>query len=956
MAEKKAPIEIKKDKQKKKKEKRPRRGWRIFKISLLVFFLIILVGGGVAGVIVMNFINDAPELDTSRLATVETSYLYDRHGAEITALHEEQNRVVVPLSEIPGHVQEAFIAIEDERFYNHFGFDIVGSVRAAFANLQAGSIVQGASTISQQLAQNAFLTTETSYERKVQEIWLAIQMERTFVKDEILEMYLNRIYFGNGAYGVEAAAQTYFGKNINDVNLSEAAMLAGAVRSPNFYNPFDNEPAARGRMELVLSSMKRLEFITEEEFEQARNAKMAYSTRISMEEYPYPHFVDYVVHHELIRLLSSIPSIGSREEAYRAIYTGGLRIFTTLDPHMQLHVEDVLGQNELYPTTIYVDMAAAKEAIAELPANRDLSSSQLQELIDEENGLAQPQAAIVLADPNTGQILALGGGREYRKRFDEVLRFNTLRQPGSAIKPIITYGPAFEEGALAGAGSTLDDSPYIGPRENWFPENFDYNFRGFIPARDALYFSYNIPAVRAFEMLGPRVGADYAERMGISTLSDIEKDNLSLTLGGMTHGVSAIDMAQAYGTLANEGVRINMHTVERIEDRFGEVLYEYRSDPQQVISPAAAYIVSDILQDFVTKYLGRALQIDRPVAAKTGTTDDWKDVYLVAYTPNLVASFWMGYDEPKMGRIQQGWRYSTAFLREVFLEAFEDLEIAEFVRPEGVVSATVCTRSGLLASDGCRAAGTVRSDFFMAQYVPGESCNMHGPGGSYNRPPYIITDERWSSRGGPGRGPDDAEEMRLGDLGHGFMGSIGQTTDVITSFHAYFVEGEVTLQWQYDGPMASSFNISRTTPFGGEGDFNTEVDRNSRQFGDGNVEEGKMYTYTISVNYPDGSQSETASVSVNTAQAGGGFFSEPSTIGPRDPSVPEGMARVPNLYGSFQGTAEMRLNRENLVTGTVTERYTHDIPRGRVIAQEPSADSIVEIGTPVNLVISLGVE
>jgi len=705
------------------KAKKKRRAGNIIKILFAFLVTLLLISGGAAAAVVANFINEAPPFDLSRLATVETSYIYDYNGNEVMALHEEQNRIVVDLDQIPGHVREAFIAIEDERFFDHFGFDIIGSMRAAYANFQAGTIVQGGSTITQQLAQNAFLTTETTYRRKVQEIWLAVQLERSYGKDEILELYLNRIYFGNGAYGVEAAAQTYFGKHVDALSVAEAAMLAGAVRSPNYYNPFDNEGESLARMELVLSNMKRKEFISEYQYREALSQEHEFAEPKDP-MYPYPHFVDYVVHHELIRILSNMPGIGSREEAYRAIYTGGLRVYTTLEPHMQKHVEEVLGRTDLYPTTIYVDMPAVRQAIAGLPPGVDLTRSQLQELVDEEGGVPQPQAAIVLADPNTGRIKALGGGREYQKKKDEVLRFSTLRQPGSAIKPIITYAPAFEEGTLAGAGSTLDDSPFRGP-QGWQPKNFDNRFRGLLPAREALYYSYNVPAVRAFQDLGTRVGVGYAERMGISTIGPSEIDNLALALGGFTHGVTAVDMAQAYGVLANNGVRVDLHTVERIVDRHGAVLYENDFNPRQVLSPQATFLVNDILQDFVTKYLGRALQIDRPVAAKTGTTENWKDVYLVAYTPNLVASFWMGYDEPKMGGIQQGWRYSTAFLREVFLEAFKDLEIRDFSRPDGIIRMEVCTRSGLRPTEGCRAEGSVRSDYFTERYAPRGTCDLH---------------------------------------------------------------------------------------------------------------------------------------------------------------------------------------------------------------------------------------
>ncbi len=945
LAQKKTPFDQQKanitDNNKKKKEKTARKKRSVWKIIFWSLFILVIAVGSAVAVIASGYINDAPELDPSRLATVETSYLYDVHGNEITALHEEQNRMVVSLDEIPVHVRNAFVAIEDERFYSHFGFDIIGSIRAAFANLQAGSIVQGASTLTQQLAQSAFLTTETSYERKVQEIWLAIQMERIYSKEEIMELYLNRMYFGNGAYGVEAAAQTYFNKSVGDLTTAEGAMLAAALRYPNYYNPIDNKVAAEERMQLVLSNMLRLEMISTEEYNQAANQNIIYSSAPS-EEYPYPHYVDYVVHHELLNILSDMPSIGSREEAYRAIYMGGLRVHTTLDPSLQEHVEEVMNRTDLYPTTIYVDMDATREAVADLPSRSDLSSSQIEELIDEENGVPQPQAAVVVADPTTGQIRALGGGREYRKRFDEILRFNILRQPGSAIKPIVTYGPAFEEGILAGAGSTIDDSPYINPAGNWFPENFDFQFRGMITAREALYMSYNIPAIRTLQALTPRVGASYAQRMGISTLDPAEVDNLSLTLGALTYGVSAIDMAQAYSVLANGGVKIDLHAIEKILDRSGEVIYENRVEPEQILSPQAAFLVNDILQDFVTKYLGRALQIDRPVAAKTGTTENWKDVYLVAYTPNLVASFWMGYDEPKMGRIQQGWRYSTAFLREVFLEAFETLEIQNFERPEGIVSATVCSRSGLIPNESCQAAGTVTSDYFIAGNVPVESCNMH-IGSFYNRPPFITTDERWSSRGGPGRVPEDSKEMPPGGLTDMFE-QHGVTTNEFSLFNAFVTSGGITLQWQYNGPEVAGFILSRNIQGQEEGNFTTELDANTRQYNDSDTETAGYYSYSIAAVYPDGLISEAAAITVSSMSIpGSGGVLRPEDTTP---------VVLPDFTGTFQAIAEGELSRLGLRIGLIEEEHHPDMPRRTVISQYPPGGTTVPKGTTVNLVVT----
>ncbi|HSW35743.1 MAG TPA: transglycosylase domain-containing protein, partial [Candidatus Limnocylindrales bacterium] len=541
MAEKKVPFDQKKNKKPLKNKKQTNKARTTLKILILALLLLFLIASGAAAAMVFGYVNNAPPFDPARLIPPKTSLVYDYRDELVTLLHYEQNRTEIALNEIPRHVQEAFIAIEDERFHRHFGFDVIGIVRAAIANFQAGTVVQGASTITQQLVKNSFLSPEITTERKVQEIWLAVQTERRYSKDEILEMYLNWIYFGNGAYGVEAAAQTYFDKSASDLSLAEGAMLAAAIRSPNYYNPHDNETAAEERMKKVLSNMLRVGFISEAEYESALGEELLYAEPRGLG--PFPHFIDYLVHTELIRILTAMPEVGTREEAYRLIYEEGLQVFTTLNPVLQAHVEDVLSRNELYPSTVYVNMDRAREMIAGLASDRDLTRAELQSLslVDPDEGVPQPQAAMVIADPATGRIMALGGGREYLKGVDQLLRFTSLRQTGSAIKPIIAYAPALEEGVLAGASSALDDSPFIGPDGNWFPENFDFRFRGMVPLREALYISYNIPAVRAFQALGTRLGVRYAELMGISTIDPGEVDNLSLALGAFHHGVSAID-------------------------------------------------------------------------------------------------------------------------------------------------------------------------------------------------------------------------------------------------------------------------------------------------------------------------------------------------------------------------------------------------------------------------------
>jgi penicillin-binding protein 1A len=287
LAEKKAPLEQRPVGKHRIPRRRTVNVAMILKGLLIALILFFLIGGGAVAAVVVNYVNEAPPFDPSRLATVETSYIYDSNGEEIAALHEEQNRIAISLSEIPQHVRYAFISIEDERFFSHFGFDITGSLRAAYVNFRAGEIVQGASTITQQLAQNAFLTTDKTYKRKIQEIWLALQLERNYGKEEILEMYLNRIYFGNGAYGVEAAAQTYFDKSVGELSLAEAAMLAGAVRSPNYYNPFDNLLEAEARMWIVLANMERLGLISERQHRGALGEQISYALPKDP-DYSYP--------------------------------------------------------------------------------------------------------------------------------------------------------------------------------------------------------------------------------------------------------------------------------------------------------------------------------------------------------------------------------------------------------------------------------------------------------------------------------------------------------------------------------------------------------------------------------------------------------------------------------------------------------------------------------------------
>ncbi|HOB86213.1 MAG TPA: PBP1A family penicillin-binding protein [Bacillota bacterium] len=845
------------------------------KIALLVFLLLIVIGGVAGAAVLISYVATTPPFDSEKLQTVETSYVYDRNGELITTLHDEEKRVIVRLEDIPKHVQDAFVAAEDERFYKHIGFDPIGLVRALLINIRTRSISQGASTITQQVAQGAFLGTEDTIKRKVQEIWLAIQMERHYSKEAILEMYLNRVFFGGRYYGIEMAAQAYFNKSASELSIAEAALLAGILPSPNLFNPHVSEEAAVKRMKLVLGNMHRLEMISEEEYREALEEELVFAEPPT-EEYPHPYFLDYVIHRELVEILSNMPIYGSVENAYEAIYNDGLRIYTTMDSSFQEHVENVLNQDELYPQTLMIDMPKVREAIEKNGGRRP--SNFPSAYIDEENGVPQPQSALVLTDPKTGEILALGGGRHYRKNVNELLRFTSKRQPGSAIKPVITYGPAFEEGLLA-PGSALDDSPYVVITESgqdWCPENYDGAFRGLISVRTALARSYNIPAVLAYEKVGLRKGAEYARQMGLSSL-DPSQAKPSWTLG--TCEVTAIEMAQAYGVFANDGVRMDAHTIRKVENRNGEVLYEHKADPQQVLSPEATFLVNSILQDVVKYTTATGLQATRPLAAKTGTTERAQDVYLAAYAPNLVATFWMGYDEPTLGSINNGWRYTTRILREVFRKTLDTLPREDFSRPSsGIEQVEVCSKSGLLATDLCREAGTVVTDYFLSREAPRLECDLHievdictesgllatencpkekvETHAFLNRPEYIVTDHRWER--GPGRGPADADQMPPEDI----CDVHNEAPTRIRNFKATAEShNQVRLEWETRGGAPEKFTLRRKQ-LGREEEVLATLPGSATSYLDKSVRAGTIYTYSLVAANKYGIETEPATTMI----------------------------------------------------------------------------------------------
>ena len=559
-------------------------------VGLILFVMVIGVGCG----FLTASLNTKPDL-AEDIVPPASSQIYDINGNEIANIHAAENRRPVGIAEIPQDLQNAFIAVEDNRFYEHIGVDPRGIIRAVWANIRGRTLTQGGSTITQQLAKNAYLTQERTLQRKVQEAFLALQLERQYTKQEILELYLNQIYFGQGAYGVQAAARTYFGKNVKDLTLNECAMLAGIPKSPNYYSPFNNMEAATQRKAVVLDQMVKYGYISDSEAQAAKKEEVTVIKQSNDGIKGAGYFVDYV-----LQLLA---------EKYGddAIYKDGLKIYTTIDMKMQ---------------------ATAEAAMQHLPT-----------YFTDANGLVQPQGALVAIDPHNGYIKAMVGGRG-TDQFNRATQAE--RQPGSAFKPFV-FVTALENNYTP--DSVIDDKPLkIGA---WEPQNYNRNFSGKVRLRDVVRLSLNVPTVRIAQDVGMEKVLYYAQEMGISTFvldGPTNDRNLAIALGGMTRGVTPLELTSAYGTFPNGGVHVDPVAIVRVVSRNGKVLEEAEKREKRVISAASAATMNNMLEDVIRRGTGTRAVIGRPAAGKTGTTSDYHDAWFVGYTPDLVACVWIGND------------------------------------------------------------------------------------------------------------------------------------------------------------------------------------------------------------------------------------------------------------------------------------------------------------------------
>lgn len=585
-----------------------------------------------------------------------SSQVFDSHGRLITTLHSDQNRLPIDINKVPQNLQNAFIAAEDNRFYEHIGIDPIGIFRAIFANLTNRGIAQGGSTITQQLAKNAFLSQEQTLKRKIQEAMLALEIEHKYSKKEILEMYMNQIYFGQGAYGIQTAAKTYFNKDVNELTLTQCAMLAGLPKSPNYYSPFNNLNEAKKRKNVVLDQMVKYGYVSAAEAEDAKNQDLGLSkSHQSKEADEYASFIDYVSQQV------------AKKYGDDALYKEGLKIYTTMDVDKQ---------------------HAAVRAMRNLPNN-----------YTDENGLTQPQAAIVSIDPKTGHILAMVGGRG-QDSFNRASM--AVRQPGSAFKPFV-YLTALQHDMTP--DTTMDDKPVT--YGGWSPKNAGGSYSGTMTLSDALAHSVNTIAVQLADQVGTKNIIANAKKMGITTL-DAKDDNLAMALGGLTKGVTPLEMASAYGTFANKGVHVKPTAIVKILDRNGNVLedsstLEKEETKTRVMSEREAYEMTTMLEGVIDHGTGTAAAIGRPAAGKTGTTDDNKDAWFVGYTPDIVTAVWIGDDtgSHSLGEVYGG-TIPAEIWKDYMSSATSDESGGDFSAPSGMERRKETTSSS--------SSSSVRSD------------------------------------------------------------------------------------------------------------------------------------------------------------------------------------------------------------------------------------------------------
>lgn len=654
---------------------------RIF-IKILLFFcyfiLFIAIAIVFAAVAVLNMTGkDLPNVELlAKFEPSETTRIYAADGSQIATLFRE-NRSWVPLDQIPKSMKDAIVASEDSRFYQHHGVDPKGIVRSILADLKGGGARQGASTITMQLAREIFLHPQKSLHRKIQESIIAMQIERRFTKSEILERYLNQIYFGSGAYGIEAAAQNYFGKHAKQLDLAESAMIAGLPPAPSIYSPFVDRESAHIRQGLVLKRMVECGYITQDEANAAGQENLKYAEhKTELQSLKYPYFTTYVLKQLAMKYSDDL------------LYRGGLKIYTTLDPKMQ--------------------------EIAKAAMRRGFQKA-VNENMDASTG------ALVALDPKTGYIRAMVGGLNYTEKNQFNRAWQAKRQPGSSFKPIV-YTAAIDTGY--NPYMTIVDAPIgyrLGDGVVWAPQNSDRKFAGALTIRDALKWSRNVPAVKLMEKVGIDAVLDYAARLGIH---EPLEPMLSVALGSCT--VTPLELASLYAVFPAGGMRYEPTAIKVIFDSSGNVIEDHRwPQPEEVIAESTAFTMVEMLRTVIESGTGYSANIGRPAAGKTGTTDEFRDAWFVGFTPELSCAVWAGNDDNHPMNHVYGGDLPAPIWADFMRNALAETKSKEFfVDKSGMVSVAMCAESGARATGSCP---NIVKRTFSPRVVPQNFCPIHGP-------------------------------------------------------------------------------------------------------------------------------------------------------------------------------------------------------------------------------------